>query len=121
MAQTRFFVRLTIFAWLAVAPAAWAQQASGIAGLVRDTSGAVMPGVTVEASSPVLIEKVRTAVTDSAGQYKIVDLLPGTYSVSFTLAGFKVVKRDGVILEGNFTAQINADLQVGAVSETLTV
>src|SRR4051812_28937774 len=84
-------------------------SAQVIAGVAKDSSGAVMPGVTVEASSPALIERVRTAVTDSAGQYKIVDLLPGTYSVSFTLAGFKVVKRDGVILEGNFTAQINAD------------
>ena len=93
----------------------------GIAGVVRDTSGAVMPGVTVEASSPALIEKTRTVVTDNAGQYKIVDLSPGTYAVSFTLPGFKTVKRGEILLEGTFTAQINADLQVGAMEETLTV
>src|SRR6266540_2957160 len=93
----------------------------GIAGVVRDTSGAVMPGVTVEASSPALIEKARTVVTDNAGQYKIVDLSPGTYAVTFTLPGFKSVKRGEIILEGTFTAQINVDLQVGAMEETLTV
>src|SRR5581483_10958142 len=92
-----------------------------IAGVVKDTTGAIMPGVTVEASSPALIEKSRTVVTDTAGQYKIVDLSPGTYEVAFTLPGFKVVKRGGILLEGNFTAQVNAELQVGAVEETVTV
>jgi len=58
--------------------AAWAQQSSGIAGVVRDTTGAVLPGVAVEAASPALIEKVRTAVTDGQGLYNIVDLRPGT-------------------------------------------
>lgn len=75
-----------------------AQQASGIAGLVRDTSGAVLPGVTVEAASPALIEKVRTVVTDSDGRYSVVDLRPGTYSVTFTLPGFTTVRREGVAL-----------------------
>ena len=98
-----------------------ASAQTGIAGVVKDTSGAVMPGVTVEASSPALIERTRTVVTDSAGQYKIVDLIPGTYAVSFTLPGFKTVKRGEIILEGTFTAQINVDLQVGAMEETLTV
>jgi hypothetical protein len=92
-----------------------------IAGVVKDTSGAVMPGVLVEASSPALIEKARSVVTDSAGQYKIVELTPGTYEVSFTLAGFKVVRRGNIILEGNFTPTVNAELQVGSLSEVLTV
>jgi hypothetical protein len=101
--------------------AAWAQGTSGIAGLVKDSSGGVLPGVTVEASSPVLIEKVRTVVTDDQGQYKIVDLLPGTYSITFTLAGFSTVKRDGIELTSNFTAPVNVDLRVGSLEETITV
>src|SRR5262245_7680485 len=103
-----------------LAPATVSAQ-TGIAGVVRDTTGAVMPGVTVEASSPALIEKSRVAISDSAGQYKIVDLPPGTYAVTFSLAGFKSVKRGDILLEGTFTAQINADLQVGAMEEQLTV
>src|SRR4051812_44349020 len=98
-----------------------AQDRAAIAGAVRDSSGAVMPGVTVEASSPALIEKTRSAVTDRGGQYKIVDLPPGTYEVSFTLTGFKTVKRGNVIIEGNFTPTVNAELQVGALTEVLTV
>jgi len=94
---------------------------AAIAGVVRDTTGAIMPGVLVEASSPALIEKTRSVVSDSAGQYKIVDLSPGTYQVSFTLAGFKSVRRAGIILEGTFTAPVNADLQIGSVEETVTV
>src|SRR6476646_8974594 len=92
-----------------------------IAGVVKDTTGAVMPGVTVEASSPALIEKTRSVVTDTAGQYKIVDLSPGAYDVSFTLPGFKSVRRSGILLEGSFTAQVNVELQVGAVEEAVTV
>jgi hypothetical protein len=103
-----------------LAPATASAQA-GIAGVVRDTTGAVMPGVTVEASSPVLIERIRVVVSDSAGQYKIVDLLPGTYQVSFTLAGFKKINRTGIVLEGTFTAAVNVELQVGAMEETLNV
>jgi hypothetical protein len=98
-----------------------AQSGSSIAGVVRDTSGAVLPGVTVEAASPALIEKVRTAVTDGAGQYKIVNLVPGDYSVSFTLPGFNTVKREGLELTSSFTATVNADLRVGALEETITV
>jgi Carboxypeptidase regulatory-like domain len=93
----------------------------GIAGVVKDGTGAVLPGVTVEASSPALIEKSRTVVTDGAGQYKIVDLSPGTYQVTFTLPGFKSVKASDVVLEGTFTAQVNAELQVGAVEESVMV
>ena len=96
-------------------------QASAIAGVVRDTSGAVMPGVVVEASSPALIERVRSATTDERGQYKIVDLRPGTYLVSFTLPGFATVKREGIDLPATFTATVNADLRVGALEETVTV
>src|SRR5213593_773818 len=106
---------------LLLSPSAWAQQASGIAGVVRDTSGAVLPGVTVEASSPALIEKVRTVVADGEGRYNIVDLRPGTYTVTFTLAGFNTIKREGVLLTAGFTATVNADMQVGALEETITV
>src|SRR5262249_42339861 len=98
-----------------------AQQASGIAGEVRDTSGALLPGVTVEAASPVLIEKVRSVVTDGQGRYNIVELRPGTYVVTFTLAGFSTFRRDGIVLTAGFTAAVNADLQVGALTETVTV
>src|SRR5262245_88483 len=101
-------------------PSAAAAQAS-ISGCVRDAAGGVMPGVTVEASSPALIEKVRTATTDSAGLYRITQLRPGTYTVTFTLAGFTTIKREGIILQGTFDAQVNADLRVGALEETITV
>src|SRR4051812_2020576 len=98
-----------------------AQERAAIAGAVRDSSGAVMPGVTVEASSPALIEKTRSAVTDRGGQYKIVAPPPGTYEVAFPPTGFKPVKRGNVIIEGNFTPTVNAELQVGALTEVLTV
>ncbi len=92
-----------------------------IAGVARDTTGAVLPGVTVEAASPALIEKVRTVVTDDQGNYKIVDLRPGLYSVTFTLSGFATFKREGLDLTAGFTAQANADMKVGALEETVTV
>ena len=92
-----------------------------IAGAVRDTSGAVLPGVTVEAASPALIEKVRAAVTDGQGQYKIVDLRPGAYAVTFTLPGFSTFKREGIELTTGFTATANAEMKVGALEETVTV
>ena len=92
--------------------AAYAQSA--IVGVVKDTSGAAMPGVTVEASSDVLIEKVKSAVTDGDGDYRIADLRPGTYSVTFTLTGFKTFRRDGLQLPSEFTATVNAELGVGA-------
>src|SRR5262245_50909918 len=100
---------------------ALAQQTSAIAGLVRDTSGGVLPGVTVEAASPVLIEKVRTVVTDDQGRYNIVDLRPGVYHVTFTLPGFNTLIRDGVQLTSGFTAAVNVELPVGALQETVTV
>ena len=92
-----------------------------ISGVVKDASGAVLPGVTVEASSPALIEKVRTTVTDGTGQYAIPDLRPGIYSVKFTLTGFSAVEREGVELSGTFTARINADMRVGGLEETIKV
>jgi undecaprenyl pyrophosphate phosphatase UppP len=81
----------------------------------------VLPGVTVEAASPVLIEKVRTAVTDADGQYRIIDLRGGVYTVTFTLGGFNTVKRAGVVLAGSFTAKVDAEMRVGALEETITV
>jgi len=117
----RLFARLLLgLACLAGLPAAAYAQAS-ITGVVRDVSGAVLPGVTVEASSPALIEKTRTAVTDSSGQYRIVDLAPGTYAVAFTLPGFATLQRGGVELTGSFAATINAELKVGSLEETITV
>src|SRR5262245_51406976 len=97
--------RGTLFAiaCLVLAPAAAYAQAS-ISGVARDTSGAVLPGVTIEASSPALIEKVRTVVTDTTGQYRVVDLRPGTYSVTFSLPGFNTFRRDGIELAGAFNA-----------------
>lgn len=100
---------------------AFAQQGSGIAGIIKDDSGAVMPGVTVEASSPALIEKVRSAVTDGSGQYRIINLVPGTYTVTFTLPGFSTLKREGVELTTNFTATVNGELKVGSLEESITV
>src|SRR3954468_12915700 len=94
---------------------------AGIAGNVKDSSGAVLPGVTVEASSPALIEKTRSVVTDGGGNYKIENVRPGTYSVTFTLPGFNTVKRDGIELTGSFVATVTADMKVGAIEETITV
>ena len=101
-------------------PAPVFAQAS-LTGTVRDGSGGVLPGVTVEASSPALIQKTRTAVTDGSGQYRIVDLVPGTYSLTFTLPGFSNVKRDGIELVGNQTLTIPVDMRVGGIEETITV
>ncbi len=119
------FKRLAVLSVAAVLlpAAAFAQAVTGasIAGTVKDASGAVLPAVTVEASSPALIEKVRVAVTDGAGQYKIENLRPGTYTVTFTLSGFNTVKREGITLEGSFVATVNADMALGNVSETITV
>jgi Carboxypeptidase regulatory-like domain len=94
---------------------------SVIAGSVKDATGAVLPGVTVEASSPALIERSRTAVTDGAGLYRIIDLRPGVYTVTFTLGGFGTVRREEIVLPANFTATIDAELRVGALEETVTV
>ena len=114
-------VSLIILTYLLSAAVVWAQQTSSIAGVVRDTTGAVLPGVTVEASSPALIEKSRSVVTDAQGLYKIVDLRPGDYSVTFTLTWFGTVKRHGLELTTGVTATVNADLCVGGLAETITV
>jgi Carboxypeptidase regulatory-like domain len=104
-----------------LATVASAQQASGITGVVRDTSNAVIPGVTVEAASPVLIEKVRSTIADSEGRFNLVDLVPGTYSVTFILPGFRTLKREGIVLTSGFTATVNAELAVGSLEESITV
>jgi hypothetical protein len=113
---------VVVLTWLAVAAgliptALYAQGA--IAGTVKDSSGAVLPGATVEAASPALIEKVRSAATDGTGQYRIENLRPGTYVVTFTLSGFSTVKREGIELTGSFTATVNAELKVGSVAKRL--
>ncbi len=110
---------LILMAALLLPSAAFAQGT--LTGTVRDESGGVLPGVTVEAASPVLIEKVRTALTDGAGQYRITGLNPGMYSLTFRLSGFNIVKRDGIELSGTGTLTIPVDLRVGALAETVTV
>jgi len=115
-----FRVSALLLVTLALYPATALAQAA-IAGIVRDTSGAVLPGVTVEASSPALIEKTRAAVSDASGQYRIIDLRPGTYTVTFTLTGFNTVRREGIELTGSFNATVNVDLRVGSLAETITV
>src|SRR5438309_6108387 len=102
-----------VFACPVLAPAAALAQAT-ITGTVKDTSGAVLPGVTVEAASPALIEKTRSAVTDSAGLYRIVDLRPGTYTVTVSLPGFATIVRDNIDVAGSATLTIPFELKVGA-------
>ncbi len=111
---------IVVFLSMATVPAAAYAQGS-IVGTVKDPSGAVLPGVTVEGSSPALIEKTRAVVTGGTGQYSIENLRPGTYTVTFTLTGFAPVKREGIELTGTFIATVNADLKVGGVAETVTV
>ena len=114
---------VAIAAWVVLAvmlPSSALAQAS-ISGIVRDSSGAVLPGVTVEASSPALIERVRSVTTDGSGQYQVIDLRPGTYTVTFSLSGFTSVKREGIELTGSFAAAVNSELSPGAVQELITV
>src|SRR4051812_42032544 len=106
--------------WTAVMPSVASAQ-SAIGGTVKDATGAVLPGVTVEAASPVLIEKTKTVVSDAEGNYKIVDLRPGAYVVTFSLEGFSTIKREGLELPSNFTMTVNAELKIGALQEALTV
>jgi len=105
---------------LVLVPSAVFAQAS-LTGVVRDTSGAVLPGVTVEAASPALIEKVRSTVTDADGLYRIVDLRPGTYTLTATLPGFTTAKREAIQLAGSATLTIPLEMKVGGLEETITV
>src|SRR4029079_5322955 len=105
---------------VSISGSAFAQQGQ-IAGTVRDTSNAVIPGVLVEVTSPALIEKVRSATTDSLGQYRISNLPVGTYSATFTLQGFSKQQQNNIVITTNFTAPINATMAVGQVAETVTV
>ena len=104
-----------------VAAAQGALERGTLTGTVRDASGAVLPGVTVEAASPALIEKVRSAVTDGAGVYRIVNLDPGVYSLTYSLEGFSVVKRENIELRGSATLTIPVDMKVGSLTETVLV
>jgi hypothetical protein len=106
---------------LSISTTVFAQAQASIAGVVKDASGGVIPGVAVEASSPALIEKLRSVVTDSNGQYKVVDLRPGSYVVTFSLTGFTSVRREGIELTGSSTATVNAELKVGAIEQSITV
>jgi hypothetical protein len=107
----RTLYRVVIVVGALILPATVFAQAT-ITGTARDSSGAVLPGVTVEAASPVLIEKVRTGISDGAGIFQITELRPGIYSVTFTLQGFSVVRREGVELSGNAVTQLNVELRV---------
>jgi hypothetical protein len=113
-------VRLLILGAAVVLPATAFAQAT-IAGVIRDPSAAVLPGVTVEAASPALIEKVRTVVSDGTGQYRITDLPPGSYVLTFSLPGFAVVRRDGLAVSGSGVMPVNVEMRVGALEETVTV
>ena len=121
--RTRWFGRAAALAACLLVPAtALAQGETGaIAGAVRDSTGLALPGVTVEASSPALIEKVRTVATDGEGRYQLINLRPGDYTVSFELPGFNRVIREGVTLTAAFTATVNAEMRVGGVEESVTV
>jgi hypothetical protein len=114
---------MVVLACIVMAPVALHAQAAlaAITGVARDSSGAVLPGVTVEVSSPALIEQTRTVVTDGTGRYRVVDLRPGTYTVTFTLQGFSVVRREGIELSGALVATVNGDMRVGGLEETITV
>src|SRR5258708_11655027 len=115
-------IRLVVAALItALACAASAAAQSAVAGVVKDTTGLVLPGVNVDVASPALIEKTRIVITDGNGQYKAVDLRPGTYTVVFTLPGFATVTREGIELPAAFTATVNVEMRVGALEENVTI
>src|SRR5204863_4083153 len=118
----KVFARAAVAASLCslLLPGAVSAQSS-ITGLVKDTTGAVLPGVTIETTSPAIIEKVRTAVSDGQGRYTIIDLRPGVYRVTFTVPGFTTFVQDRIDLPSNFTATVNAEMKLGAVEESVTV
>src|SRR5688500_3907170 len=115
-----YLVRAVVTAAVLLLPSSALAQAT-LTGTVKDGSGAVLPGVTVEAASPALIEKTRSAVTDGSGQYRIIDLRPGTYALTFTLPGFRTVRREGIELSGTQTLTFAVDMNVGGLEETITV
>ena len=119
MAKRSIAMAGVVVAFVLLPAVAFAQAT--LSGTIKDTSGAVLPGVTVEATSPVLLEKVRSAVADGSGQYRIAELLPGTYTVTFALAGFTTVQRQEVQLSGVGVTTINVEMRVGALEETITV
>lgn len=117
--RVRLCRAILVLGWCLLPSVVLAQ--GSITGVVRDASGAVLPGVTVEATSPALIEKVRTAITDGGGQYRIEDLRPGSYGVTFTLTGFNTTRREGIELSGSFAATVSVELGVGTLDETVVV
>ena len=119
--KTLFTGAFVLAALLALNTSVFAQGLGTIAGVAKDASGGLLPGVSVEAASPALIEKVRTAVTDGSGQYRIVNLPPGVYTVTFSLANFSNVRREGIDVSIGINAQVNAEMKLGAVAETITV
>ena len=106
---------------LLISSTAHAQSTGSIAGVAQDTTDAALPGVTVEVASPALIEGVRAVVTDGTGNYQVISLPPGTYSVTFTLPGFSTMVREGIELSAGFSANVTMQMQVGGVEETITV
>ena len=124
MVLATFGRRACLFVVLSLNPASVLAQGTStatIAGVVRDSSGGVLPGVTVEATSPALIEKVRSTVTNDRGQYRLPELRPGMYTVTFSLAAFSTLKREGLELRTNFTAQVDVELTISQLQETITV
>src|ERR1051326_3864541 len=117
----QFIKGLLVLFVLGVAASSSAQTLGTIAGTVKDATGAVLPGVSVEVARPRLIGNLRSATTDGSGAYAIISLPVGTYSVTFTLPGFGTVRREGIDIVANFTATINAEMKVGQVAETVTV
>ena len=122
MTARRVFLYVATLASLILPVHVYGQTSqSALAGIVKDTTGAVLPGVTVEAASPALIERVRAVTTDSSGVYRIVDLRPGVYTVTFTLPGFNTVRVENFELRADFTATVNAQMNVGELAETISV
>ena len=121
MSHSKSVGRCLLVVLLIAAAPSRSEAQSAVSGVVTDASGAVLPGVTVEAASPVLIEKIRTTVTDTQGLYSLVDLRPGVYSLSFTLTGFTPLRREGLVVSSNVNLPVNVELKVGGLEETLTV